>query len=1251
MTGGILQIVALGVEDIYLTMDPNVTFFKMVYRRHSNFSIDELDLSFNNKLSFGKEGFVKLAHNGDLIHRLYLSIKLPQIDIFYTQQTVVEIQKMLLNCGITWIPPINNFGVLRPSDTTLQDTQENIKFTQSLNESAQKAINLKIVSLQNELTIIDSILTTLSTEGIYNASIWQTNNPNLTTEDYIISILDNYFQYDKYNVIYKIIMALISDTTNNELLIANSQIIHQSVFNMLFNYVTSEDSNPYTYDDANIQFLYYAMTTNYNVYSSISSISLFNNSIDITYSNLNIPYNQLDAYKIFNYVLTKTETIINISTSIQTLLTILYNNIYYGLQANIVLLNNTYNSISESSNFIFNRKFTNISGSKFNTNALFVNESQILNKSPILNDNFTNIFDLNFNVNLPPTLYNYYNDNIKLSVKNFHSSNTSLFRANNFNQYFNDLKLWERLVITVDNKKIIFLNRIWILMNEDMPKALYQFISDKIDNNELLNFENILVDIQSIILKIIEPKIMNERNTNIITESSKIIKNKDYLMSAVFSPGVNSLVLNTTIPEYIIGSYINAIQLFKDENFYDDCVMIINSFISPIIPDYSPKLQYSYINIQSSIVNYMYTSFVNNYNNLYNESLLSYDKFYNNIGSEMLEYLTSISNTYLHYDINYTSSYDYFRNISNIQTNQINDFVEINLNSLIGKLLYYTNNKTLLNIKNILLVKSQFFYEQYQLVLTYIIDIIKSNPTTYVYTTYEQSNDIVNITYDTKSNTGVEYVEPRNNAIDIVNRAKLFVTTFLTQTENTFLFDSKLYGLWELLNNFTMEEQIKNFDRLFGWLYGNNSAELLYGYVSQINSMYSGFNKETDIYNFMKDYVIQHSILKDIPGLVGGNINGTYLNILNYFVNLRKVNRLNYDKISGNDNVSSLSEILNLSVTSGTVRAKFAWIKKLGHYLINTVTVKIDDQTITTLYGEWIEIWHSLTKNINREIGYNKLIGNVIELYAFDNRVKSEYELIIPLPLWFCKNSGVALPLVAMHNSEVKIYVKLRDFNEVCYYDKLTTFRRPPKLSCKIIAEYIYVENNEREKIVKSKLQYQIDTLQYNGELLVTKESFTNSLLYQTIIRFSGPCKELFWLLQDISYIDGSLPNGERLWDKYDYGNSNPMSQASIQFNGRDREQLKDAIYYNYIQPYEKHLSEPSLGVNIYSFSLEPESVQSTGSANMSKIDDASISLTLLPNVMTDLNNNKVIFRLPIYSLSINMLRVCSGLGGLMYYN
>lgn len=1246
MTGGLLQIVARGAEDIYLSSDPNITFFKMVYRRHTNFSKDELDLNFNNKLTFGKDGYCKLSHYGDLVHRLVLSVKLPKIDIFYNQQTVQDIQALLLSCNIIWTPTV-------PPST---------KFNEIANESAQKTINLKTVALSKELGIIDSILNTLGTDGEFNSRVWKQNNPDQSSSDYLNAILLNYFKYDKYNLMYDIIIALLKDNENNELLLANSKEIQLNIFGELLNNITSEDFDPFTYNDANIQFLYYVTSSSYKIYNSTTSTLLFNIGINDTYSILPtaLTYKQLDAYKLFNYALIQTSMTVNIDSNVQILQTMLFNNIYYGLQANTILLNNIYQSLNDTTNFIFYRKFTHVSGSTYNINSLFVNQSETISKSALLSIIASDLIILPSEA-MPKTLYNSYCDSIISNVKNFQTLNTNKVRDNNFNQFFNDFSLWKRVLV---NKNIFFLDYIWIIMNEDIPKAIMDYVSNQIDDDQKLELSNILLNIQNIVNNIIQPKINDESYANIITNLQKLKNDSDFIMTAIFKPGPTNLVLNVTIPEYIINSYIDGVNTFNDiqtdEILHENLLNIIKSFMSSTIPTYSKNLNYKYANIQSSIVNNIFLSVVNNYNNLYNTSTLSYDKFKTNIGSESLQTLTNISNTYFEYDITSDSFYDYFRNNTQYQQNlpSINEYLNNNLITLQTQLTYFINNKTLLNMKNILISKPQYFYKEYQIVLSYIIDIIKDNPNLYSYTTRDQSNDIVDITYNLLSDTSQEYINPRNNALDITNKLKLTVTTFLTQLENPFIIGTNLYTLWNETNlNFNVASESNNFNALFSWLYTDTAPSTLYNYNQQINFMYDNFNSENDVYRFLKDYVTQNSFLKDIPSLLGSDINGTYLNVLNYFINLRKDNRVTYDKVHGSNDEISLSETLNLAVTSGTVRANFAWIKKIGHYLINGITLKFDDQTITTIYGEWMEIWHSLTKDLNREIGYNRLIGNITELYTFDNRAKDAYELLIPIPLWFCNNIGVALPLIAMHNSEIKINVSLKEFDEACYYDKFTKFKRPPKLSCKMIAEYIYVETSERDKIAKSKLQYQVDILQYNGDITITKDNIPSNQMLQTIIRFAGPCKELFWVLQDISYINGSLRNGERKWDKYDYNGDantlkliNPIKQASIQFNGRNRENLKDSIFYNYIQPYEVHLADPGLGVNIYSFSLDPTSAQSMGTANMSKIDDASISMTLMPNVIDDLNNNKVIFRFAIYSLSINMLRVCSGLAGLMYY-
>nr|URM62261.1 capsid [Mimivirus sp.] len=65
---------------------------------------------------------------------------------------------------------------------------------------------------------------------------------------------------------------------------------------------------------------------------------------------------------------------------------------------------------------------------------------------------------------------------------------------------------------------------------------------------------------------------------------------------------------------------------------------------------------------------------------------------------------------------------------------------------------------------------------------------------------------------------------------------------------------------------------------------------------------------------------------------------------------------------------------------------------------------------------------------------YNKMIGNVKELTVFDDSIKNSYKLIIPLQFWFCRHTGLSLPLIALRYSDVIITIKLKDLSKVCYY-------------------------------------------------------------------------------------------------------------------------------------------------------------------------------------------------------------------------
>ena len=74
MGGGLMQLVAYGAQDIYLTGNPQITFFKVVYRRHTNFAMESIAQTFDGQVSSGCTVSATISRNGDLVHRVYLEV-------------------------------------------------------------------------------------------------------------------------------------------------------------------------------------------------------------------------------------------------------------------------------------------------------------------------------------------------------------------------------------------------------------------------------------------------------------------------------------------------------------------------------------------------------------------------------------------------------------------------------------------------------------------------------------------------------------------------------------------------------------------------------------------------------------------------------------------------------------------------------------------------------------------------------------------------------------------------------------------------------------------------------------------------------------------------------------------------------------------------------------------------------------------------------------------------------------------------
>ena len=87
-----MQLVAMGAQDVFLTGNPQITFFKVVYRRHTNFSKECIAQQFNGSVALGSNLTCTLSRNGDLVQEIYLKISLKT-----TEEDVSNAHKDLTN--------------------------------------------------------------------------------------------------------------------------------------------------------------------------------------------------------------------------------------------------------------------------------------------------------------------------------------------------------------------------------------------------------------------------------------------------------------------------------------------------------------------------------------------------------------------------------------------------------------------------------------------------------------------------------------------------------------------------------------------------------------------------------------------------------------------------------------------------------------------------------------------------------------------------------------------------------------------------------------------------------------------------------------------------------------------------------------------------------------------------------------------------------------------------------------------------
>jgi hypothetical protein len=109
-----------------------------------------------------------------------------------------------------------------------------------------------------------------------------------------------------------------------------------------------------------------------------------------------------------------------------------------------------------------------------------------------------------------------------------------------------------------------------------------------------------------------------------------------------------------------------------------------------------------------------------------------------------------------------------------------------------------------------------------------------------------------------------------------------------------------------------------------------------------------------------------------------------------------------------------------------------ALVPNVGQRLLKTVELEIGGQRIDKHYSEWLYIWNELSLPYGKREGYYKMIGANVENCCTKLSGAKSYELYVPLEFWFCRNVGLALPLIALQYHEVKINIEYESGTNLC---------------------------------------------------------------------------------------------------------------------------------------------------------------------------------------------------------------------------
>lgn len=314
---------------------------------------------------------------------------------------------------------------------------------------------------------------------------------------------------------------------------------------------------------------------------------------------------------------------------------------------------------------------------------------------------------------------------------------------------------------------------------------------------------------------------------------------------------------------------------------------------------------------------------------------------------------------------------------------------------------------------------------------------------------------------------------------------------------------------------------------------------------------------------------------------------------------------------------------------------RLRWTKNLMHNLIKECTITFNDLVAERFDSYFLDFWAAFSTPASKRDGYNNMIGNfdsLIAPHAPGVAIPSRY-LNLPLPFFFTRDSGVALPTAALPYNEMRINFTFRNWNELLILENSVPVLgtnpylkptvgvaadialEPTLVKADVWANYAIVSNEERKRMGCAPRDLLIEQVQ-----TAPRNNFnpTTNANPRYDIRFSHSIKVLFFAVQNTtvdnlkSNYTTATPIPGPVVDNYTPRNAwDPIDFTTLTYENTDRLSNMGSDYFSNVSPWYFAESIPvETGYHMYSYSLNFLDIDPLGSTNYGKLTNVSIAPT-----------------------------------------